>query len=158
MAHSNRVEPSITAVSFSCPHCGALAHQRWHDIYADRTTDNAVPLRGDSETLKSMKTDSNIPDESRESLVSFMNRLISGEIFLDTTAVSGSKFQMHNVSVSVCYSCSRPALWVHDRIVHPPTKIGIEPNPDLPDEIARDFNEARLIVELSSAIISSERS
>jgi hypothetical protein len=29
------VAPTTTAKSFSCPHCGALADQRWFKIYAN---------------------------------------------------------------------------------------------------------------------------
>src|SRR5687768_8144184 len=36
-------EPSITKNSFNCPHCGALAHQHWYDIYISNIKDNGCP-------------------------------------------------------------------------------------------------------------------
>lgn len=41
------------------------------------------------------------------------------------------------------------AVWVHDKLVFPATKSGVLPNPDLPDAVWRDFEEAREIVNSS---------
>lgn len=39
--------------------------------------------------------------------------------------------------------------WVHDRLLFPAIKSGVLPNPDLPDDALRDFQEAREIVNSS---------
>jgi hypothetical protein len=40
-------------------------------------------------------------------------------------------------------------VWVHDRLLFPAIKSGVLPNPDLPDDALRDFQEAREIVNSS---------
>ena len=40
-------------------------------------------------------------------------------------------------------------MWVHDRLLFPAIKSGVLPNPDLPDDALRDFQEAREIVNSS---------
>lgn len=48
--------------------------------------------------------------------------------------------------LSECFNCKKIAVWVHDRLLFPQLKSGAAPNPDLPEEIVRDFEEAREIV------------
>lgn len=40
-------------------------------------------------------------------------------------------------------------MWVYDRLVFPPALEGPEPNPDLPEDVSRDYEEARRILTLS---------
>jgi Domain of unknown function (DUF4145) len=56
-----------------------------------------------------------------------------------------------NLSISRCYSCERLSVWVDKKVVYPRIIAdGVPPNEDLPSDIARDFNEARSIVDLSA--------
>ena len=55
----------------------------------------------------------------------------------------------HNIHLSKCYDCKKIAVWVHDRLLFPAIKSGVLPNPDLPDDALRDFQEAREIVNSS---------
>jgi hypothetical protein len=57
--------------------------------------------------------------------------------------------QILNLSVSRCFTCGRLAIWVHNGIVSPPTRLGAEPNVDLPADVLPDYEEARSIVSLS---------
>lgn len=56
---------------------------------------------------------------------------------------------VHNLHLSKCYNCKKVAIWVHESLLFPSHKTGTQPNPDLPDEIIRDFEEARSIVDES---------
>ena len=56
---------------------------------------------------------------------------------------------LNNLNLSKCYNCDEYTVWVHDKIVFPPAKSGAAPNPDLPDDIKIDFEEARSILDLS---------
>lgn len=53
-------------------------------------------------------------------------------------------------SVSICFSCEQVALWNRARLIYPITSLSApRPNPDLPEEIQADYNEARSIASLS---------
>ena len=68
--------------------------------------------------------------------------------FVDKSESQYSKL-VHNLHLSKCYRCKKIAVWVHDNIVFPHEKQGALPNQDLPDDIIKDFEEARDIVGLS---------
>jgi hypothetical protein len=53
------------------------------------------------------------------------------------------------LTVSHCLHCSKFALWLADRMIHPLTSNAPFANQDLPLEIRRDFDEARQILTLS---------
>ena len=38
------------------------------------------------------------------------------------------------------------AVWVHKKLIFPKKKLGVQPNPDLPEHIVSDFEEARAIL------------
>lgn len=51
--------------------------------------------------------------------------------------------------ISYCESCGFPTIWDKNGIIYPAYSIAENPNPDLPDEIKSDYNEARDIVDKS---------
>jgi hypothetical protein len=56
---------------------------------------------------------------------------------------------VENLHLSRCYNCRKIAVWVNDRLVSPNYKTTAQPNVDLPDDIVRDYEEARDVVDLS---------
>jgi hypothetical protein len=144
------IEPSIDLVSFSCPHCGALAHQTWFDVYADRIEEGA-PHRETRLSLAGVLTDPTIQVEMRERLRAYFERLLRGEVFLEKNEKSlYGLASLENVWVSRCYSCEQEALWVADHVVYPSiAAAGVDPSPDLSDDIKRDFKEAASILNAS---------
>lgn len=48
--------------------------------------------------------------------------------------------------VEFCDHCGKFTIWVSNRLVHPEFIGGIVSSPDMPDEVKRDFEEARSIV------------
>ncbi len=70
-------------------------------------------------------------------------------VFLEKKGDTYPNFDVYNLYISKCYHCEKIAVWVHDNIVFPYEKEGVEPNRDLPENIIRDFEEARSIVGLS---------
>jgi hypothetical protein len=147
---SKHVPPSITSVSFSCPHCAAHAHQVWSKTLAQRIDEKGTPHRPDSELLHWARFDSNLSPAMREKIAANIERSMRGEVFIQDVEDDGyKKRELVNVSVSSCYSCDKQSVWISDRVVYPPLRHGVEPNSDLPDEIIRDYEEARSIVDLS---------
>jgi hypothetical protein len=60
-----------------------------------------------------------------------------------------SRLEAVNLSVSQCYNCEKIAVWVYDKLIFPPELHGEEPNIDIPDDVLRDYDEARSILNLS---------
>ena len=50
---------------------------------------------------------------------------------------------------SVCTSCEKYSLWCHERLIYPDVSTAEPPNPDLPEDIRRDYEEAASIVNKS---------
>lgn len=148
--NSKVVPPSISSVSFSCAHCGAHADQTWYDVYAVQIEKHGTPLMADEGFIEVLNHDKSIPDEIRDRHVTYVQRILRGEVFFEHNEKSHyCEPDIANVSISRCYSCEKLSVWIHDRILHPPQRVGIEPNSDLPPDILRDYDEARLILDAS---------
>lgn len=144
------VPPSISETSFNCPHCGALAHQVWHDVYAVRIPKNETPSRYDSNNIADVRADCTVPAEIRQSLLEFLERAARGDVLLESSSKGHyQEPQVINLNISHCYNCKHLSVWVHDRLLHPPRRTGDEANEDLPADILQDYEEARSILDLS---------
>lgn len=141
------VEPTLGAESFSCPHCGALAHQTWFQLRMDRL--EHPPHVPDPELVTEIRQAGFKPAEA-ERLQAFIRKRLSQKVFIDDATDSAGRIPLViNADISRCYSCKEYALWVYDRIVWPEHKYEILPNPDMPDELKIDFGEAGRIVNAS---------
>ncbi len=56
---------------------------------------------------------------------------------------------LYNTFVSQCFSCARISIWVRDKTVYPQRGEAPPANPDLPEDIRRDYDEASRILNLS---------
>jgi Domain of unknown function (DUF4145) len=56
---------------------------------------------------------------------------------------------VHNLNLSKCFSCGEMSVWIHDRLVFPTAMEGPAPNPDLPNEVRLDYDEAGRILNQS---------
>lgn len=145
------VPPSISETAFNCPHCGALAKQYWFDIRADaKGEDHPTPTI----VLETNDRDwdfSDVEDEElREKLMWWAKKMKTGRPFFESGKDGSYSFQhLHNVSVSRCFNCKDISIWIHNNIVYPQSGEAPTANPDLPPEIARDYEEASSILNLS---------
>ncbi len=60
-----------------------------------------------------------------------------------------TSFQLYKTSVAKCGNCENFSLWTNEKMVYPLTGNVEMANPDLPDEIKNDYNEAKDIVNIS---------
>jgi len=56
---------------------------------------------------------------------------------------------VYNVFISLCYNCKDTALWMHDRLIYPQRGEAPPANPDMTEDIRRDYDEASTILDLS---------
>lgn len=73
--------------------------------------------------------------------------------FIDKQA-NGQNVQLHyelqaNYSVARCKHCDEISIWQKDKMIFPLTGNVETPNEDLPDDVKEDYNEAKMIVNLS---------
>lgn len=61
----------------------------------------------------------------------------------------GASFQLSNTSISKCSHCKESSIWKNEKMVYPMTGNVEMANPDLPDDIKTDYNEAKDIVNIS---------
>jgi hypothetical protein len=147
------VQPSIHSKSFSCPHCGAHAGQRWSLLLMDDVGDSGIPFIPTRELV--IRVENDVPPRTEEEankraqFVEYAKKILRGKVFRNSLQYTGSESQLANVHVSECHSCGGLAIWHHDTILYPHQRYEVEANPDLPDEIREDFDEARAILDLS---------
>ena len=147
---SRAVPPSIKETAFSCPHCSAFTTQDWYGLHAKEITgDTPVPFIAGEEQKELIRRDQNIPAETRKELIGWFDKLNAGFVLLHTGDSSYVSDRVHNLHLSKCYNCKKIAVWIHDRLVFPLSKSGVAPNPDLPDSVLADFEEAREIANAS---------
>lgn len=147
---SRHVPPSIRETAFSCPHCGAFTTQYWYDLYADRRDkEKGGPFRPNDEFLRLISEDRDIPEEARRQHTEWFKSFQSGLPFLEGAKTKYDVPSITNLNVSLCYECKKFAVWVHDAMVFPAQGAGPDPNPDLSEDVLRDYEEARRILNVS---------
>jgi hypothetical protein len=62
---------------------------------------------------------------------------------------SGSQISLDHWRISRCAHCGRITVWREGIMLYPDSSLAPPPSPDLPAEIASDFEEARSIVQRS---------
>jgi hypothetical protein len=127
--------------AFNCPHCRALAKQTWFSTHVDPLKSDEIPLVLEAESAKAPWIDK-IPDHA----------LRAAPRRFDVAGVRPNPvdYSLHNVSVSRCFNCHQLAIWIHDRLVWPSRgEAAAPPNPDLPQDVRADYDEAGTILDLS---------
>lgn len=149
---TKHIEPSIKESAFNCPHCGALAAQRWYCLYSDSIPgDSKTPRIPSTEILEEIAKDRNFDESGRQELIRYFERVTRGEIFHEhENQGSFLHDRIVNLHASECFNCHGFSVWAHNRVIYPTSiRVGVDPNEDLDEDIKRDFEEARRIVDLS---------
>ncbi|MBP1128440.1 MULTISPECIES: DUF4145 domain-containing protein [Pseudomonas] len=149
------VTPSIAETAFNCPRCGALAKQFWYRVLMDAKTQDAplphlitkseIPHYADGYTAKSPEDEA-----AHKGFVKWLYRMAAGDIFSEEkNGYESVKVDLFNAHVSKCFNCDGVAFWISDRLIYPQTGISIPANPDMSEDIRKDYEEASLILEQS---------
>lgn len=143
--------PSINETAFDCPHCGAFTTQYWFKLHAARINeDPKTPSLPDPESRALVMADMELDGKAKQNFLTWIDRVESGLVLFERNRRAPSIDEdVTNLYLSQCYNCRRIAVWVHQSLVFPQQKIGLAPNMDLPDDILRDFEEAREILNQS---------
>lgn len=141
------VPPSIDKVAFSCPHCHVLASQTWFTLYARlNDKENPVPFCPKETSDFSHITDVNL----RRELIEFEAKIIEGNPFLKKLqSAPYISIEVHNIFISKCFSCKKLAVWQNRSLMYPKFSDVPAANPDIPEEIRRDYEEAGHVLKHS---------
>ena len=141
-----QIYPSITEHSFNCPHCGALAHQYWYSLLADSLSARRrkLPSILSADMLGALRLERGNQGGPFFSLED-PSLFPTGRSFEEFKEL---KFLCH-MFLSECFSCGAISIWVEDKLIYPKSGEALPANPDLPDDIRRDYDEASTILDLS---------
>jgi hypothetical protein len=142
------VPPSVRETAFNCPHCGALARQYWFSANADAMKKDQLPLVIDAAKLDELTLDHIEEKEERDKLREWAERKAMGRPFFEHNQTYQA-VEVVNVWFSRCFNCDEVAMWICDRMIYPQRGEAPPANHDLPPEIARDYDEASSILDLS---------
>lgn len=139
---SNHVSPSISKGAFCCPFCNSFAHQEWSALVKTKL-DGLPQLLNKVQKASMEQTNPFERDPHTKEL------LADRVAFLKQTRSLKEIEDVFNLHLSKCAHCLGVSVWAHDKLVFPLSSVGPAPNPDLPTEIRKDFEEARSIAQLS---------
>lgn len=118
--------PTYGENAFNCPTCSAYTQQEWYEIKLSPSNtleyEAAAGLREvDFSTLQSWEA-------SKE-----------------------NGYLADNLSaVSKCFVCEEVSVWIEGKIVYPNASLAPLPSPDMPEDVAKIYTEARTVSALSS--------
>jgi len=144
--------PSIKDTAFNCPHCGALAKQFWYSVRADQSDDkHPTPLTVTEGEDRNWDFKNVEDKETRAKLIKWVDEMSKARPFFEGGTDGNYSFQnVYNLFISRCYNCKDLAIWIHERLVYPQRGEAPPANPDMPDDIRRDYDEASTILDLSA--------
>ncbi len=74
----------------------------------------------------------------------------AGSVLLAEKNDSVYVYAADNIWFSTCYNCKQISVWVYDKVLWPAQHGAAPANPDLPDDVRADYEEAGSIVGMSS--------
>jgi hypothetical protein len=143
------VAPQLGLDSYSCPHCGALAHQIWFKVNPEEFRRNEKPIVLSLVDIGNHAKRARSDPEKTARADALLNRFEKNEVTFVVEDYLRPDLQMMNMFLSRCYACDAFAVWIKDRLAWPAHSLKIEPHPDIPANVKDDFVEAAGIAETS---------
>jgi hypothetical protein len=141
------VPPAIDKGAFNCPHCGAFAKQSWFNLHSQSIGEFTTPSLSTSGTFQAELSLAKIP-ALKKFLERSIKRIDEGLPVMKPHRQTTENI-LHNCFLSYCFSCYDVAIWIYNRLVWPQRGEAPLPNPDLPPEVRREYDEASTILHLS---------
>lgn len=132
--NNSYVAPTYRADGFHCPVCRIYAHQMWYRVYIDPKS--REPYLPDYP-----------PKKSNEPV--YLTIPCVGAAHGSSSDGKREYKQIDDIAISECQRCNARAIWVEGKLVDPLQSTAPYPNEDMPEDVKKDFMEARDIVERS---------
>ena len=86
--------------------------------------------------------------EKAEEIMQLAREMVSGRPSINRHQ-KYVNYTVNNIFLSRCFNCDQVVIWIYDNLVWPRTGAAALPNPDLPNEVRADYEEASTILDLS---------
>ncbi|WP_159712937.1 DUF4145 domain-containing protein [Geminicoccus flavidas] len=137
------IAPSLSLCAFSCPNCGAFAHQVWYEIYLQ-------PIKGLPSNDALIEAYKVLQATLRTKLdPTVIPSLMDMKVMVHGSGKKELQYTLASCWLSRCQHCQAPALWCGQELVHPRVVAAEFPHSDMPEHVREDFEEARQIADLS---------
>lgn len=147
---SDRYVPPGLEQSFNCPHCGALAHQTWFDLFTVSSKNNQTPMQSIRDDYAEYVASTCSDVEKAEETIELLRKIDEGRIFISKDSDdTGYARRLYNLAIAMCYACKSNTVWTSGKMISPQFENDIRPNADMPEEIKLDFLEAARILSVS---------
>ncbi|WP_432449581.1 DUF4145 domain-containing protein [Aliiroseovarius marinus] len=145
--------PKFGEIRFSCPHCGALAHQYWGATMVKWLKKDASPARWGIDELKKVYEEQKELDPKErfsdfEKLPEYIEAA-SGKIMASRHREDPYSHLIYQLDVSKCDSCEEIALWMGDKMVFPAVGPSVFANQDMSRDVRKLYDEAGAVFSTS---------
>src|SRR5262245_52174454 len=111
------VTHTLGARSFTCPHCGAIAHQYWSAVYLDSYECDSKPWVPGSEIITKIEKEFDDGPEKTKT-IEFFKKKLEKQLFTERHEQNRYlSVELINLTVSRCLSCDKFAIWVADDLL-----------------------------------------
>lgn len=144
------VAPSINETAFNCPHCGALAKQSWFELRCSYKKKDGLPLRITEQNVNRSFLDEIEDQDECVKWTIWLEKMIQDAPFIEQReAEYFGNFNLYMIELSQCFNCDNISVWVQSNLVYPVRGDVPVANPDLPNDIRLDYEEAGRIWRVS---------
>jgi hypothetical protein len=107
-----------------------------------------LPVVFNEESAKSFDA-SGVKAEERDRVKKWVQRKAKGKPFFAEKGEYRQVFDLNNLWFSRCYNCREFAVWLCSAMIYPMKGEAPPANPDMPEDIRRDYDEASSILDQS---------
>ncbi|MBL4807585.1 MAG: DUF4145 domain-containing protein [Rhodobacteraceae bacterium] len=142
--------PAFGEIRFSCPHCGALAHQYWASTRFARLDKDVTPSRFVPDKIEELilKEDAKSTEDRNfsKSALRIALRAANGDVLLENIREHPYSYRVFNLDISKCDSCEEISVWLLGKLIFPPSGLA---NTDMPEKVKLLFDEAGSVFQAS---------
>jgi len=109
---------------------------------------DALPTIIDAAKIEQLNLDQIEDKEERQRLQAWAKKMALGRPFFEGNQ-RYRDIDVNNVWFSRCFNCNEVSLWLCDALVYPQKGEAPLANPDMPEDIRRDYDEASVILDHS---------
>ncbi len=133
--------PIFGEIRFSCPHCGALAHQYWALTRHREVAKNWTPKELHNPLAHMYVTGISAAEA--------LKKVIGKKVTLHDDEDRGNTQLIRNLHSSRCDSCGNISIWLQEKLVYPAAAPTGMANLDMPAQVRTLYDEAGAVFRTS---------